>query len=175
MVAALTLLFSVLAVIAVIWFLYRRRRGRHPFDLDDLIAGYRKDGGWIELCNVSCEPVFRGRIFTVLDDNFALAAGVLLEGKATADVVADLRSAGEPVRVGEGMILARCLINFNGEIVIAELNDEELKAALLPYLDPRAEAGAKLILDSTCVTANVNEAAFAEAWAKIGATSTSSP
>ena len=132
MVALLLLLCLVLAVIAAVWFLYRRRRTSHPFDLDNLIAEYRKDGGWIELCNLSSEPVFRGRIFTVLDDNFALAAGALLEGKATAEVVADLRAAGEPVRVGEGMILARCLINFNGEIVINELNDEALEATLQP-------------------------------------------
>jgi hypothetical protein len=164
-VAYVVLVLAIVAVIVGVGLLTRRKESGRPIDKEQVVRTLRQSGGWIELCNVEYQPIFQGWLFTILADGYGLAIGVLLEQKAPPDLVADLKKYGAVSHVCADGILAKCLIDFNGDLVFTGLKDEELKATLKPHLDPKKDIPVKLLLNSVAVSADVDKAAFSQAWA----------
>jgi len=130
----------------------------------------RKEGGWIVIADDESEPIFQGKLFTVTDDSFGLAIGVLMEEGQNTELLKDLKAERIVEHLGPGQILAKAIIDFDTYIVMSELTDTELRQSIQDVIHSGREIDVKLMLNSReiqFVNGSEDNEKYSEIWGKM--------
>lgn len=153
--------FIVIAIIVVVvavgieWF--RHGVGSRVSKNAALDMLFEEADGWVEIVNASDEPLFRGKITGyVPDEERMLLVGGLVEDNVPEQLVSDVEPMN-PQRLGDDLILARCLTFPGRDVVMGQLSDDSVKAVIEPHVASAAAIPLCVEMDSASIVVADND------------------
>lgn len=140
------LIFIIASVI--VFLLFSRNRKEIPIDKKKLFDDIRNSGSWVEISGEQLEPIFQGWLYTVTNDSYGIAFGVLLEKDRNPELLKGLKKARKVDYLGEGKILAKVIIDFESNVIMTDLTDVNLQASLVSVAESKKEIDVMLEMNS---------------------------
>jgi hypothetical protein len=159
------IIFIIVSVIVFLFF--SRNRKETSIDKEKLFDNIRSSGRWIEISDEQFEPLFQGWLYTVTDDLYGIALGVLLEKDRNPALLEDLKNARKVEYLSEGRILAKVIIDFESHVVMTDLTDVNLQASLVSVAESKKEVDVMLNMGSVDIMfadGDENIQAFSKVW-----------
>ena len=107
-----------------------------------------KSGGWVEVLDMQKQPLFQGWLYTITNDSYGIAVGVLVGKGSNSAFIQDLKKARKIEYIEDGKILAKVIIDFERTIVFSDLTDGNLQSTLKNIIDSNKEIDVMVQLDS---------------------------
>ncbi|MCF6204403.1 MAG: hypothetical protein L3J59_12185 [Methylococcaceae bacterium] len=135
--------------LVVVFLLFSQNKKESFVDKDKLFNDIRNSGYWVEISGEQFEPIFQGWLYTVTNDSYGIALGVLLEKDRNPVLLKDLKKARKVDYLGEGKILAKVIIDFESHVIMTDLKDVNLQASLVSVIESKKEIDVMLEISST--------------------------